>query len=118
MKINGIEYSGQFEGGLTYTIAAGAVAGDAVTQTAAGTAGRGAAGGVLLGKLVTPEPDGRGTVMNRGIIIVRAGTGLAVGYVLAVVDGAGAVTPPAAGAAGRPAWVIGIVDGMAIIDLI
>lgn len=88
-----------------------------MTQTAALTAGRGAAGGVLLGKLVTPEPDARGTVMNRGVIIVAAGVGLIAGWGLLTVNGAGAVTLAAAGAAGRGAWVIGIVDGLAAIDL-
>lgn len=114
MKINGIEYSGQWERGFTWTIAAGALKGDAVAQTAAGTAGRGASGAPLLGKLVTPEPDGRGTVMSHGVIIVAAGAGLTVGYQTLQVNGSGAVI---AGAGGRPGQVIGVVDGMAIIDL-
>jgi len=117
VKINGVEYAAQYQGGYTYTLAAGAEEGDAVTQTAPGTAGRGAAGGVLLGKLVKAESDARGTVMNRGVIIVRAAAGLVAGWGLLTVDGTGAVTTAAAGAPGRGAWVTGVVDGMAIIDL-
>lgn len=114
MKFQNIEVSGQWESGLTYNLVAGAVAGDAVTQTAALTAGRGTAGAPFLGKLVTPEADARGTVMMRGVVIVACVAGLTPGFLPLTVDGAGKVTTAAGG---RNALVIGVVDGLAAIYL-
>lgn len=120
-KINGVEYAGQTEKALTYTIAAGAVVSDAVALTAAGTAGRGAAEAVLLGKLVTLEADGKGAVAKRGIIIVRYTGVLTFGFVELVVDGAGAVKAAAVAGALPRREVIGTFTenavNYAIIDL-
>lgn len=117
MKIGNVEYGGQRQHQITYTVAAGAVEGDAVTLTAAGTVGRGADGGAYLGKLIKIEPDGKGTVICTGIINQAAVAGETFGYKGLVVDGAGKVKAGAANA-GRQALVIGVVDDMAIIDLL
>ena len=116
MKINGVEYGGQHNTGLTFTLDVGAVPGDAVTQTAAGAAGRGADAGVLLGKLVTSETDSKGTVFTRGVVVVPW-TGSAVyGMQTVVVDGAGKAKVGSSGA-GLPVRVIGVASGFAAIDL-
>lgn len=115
MKFNNVEYAANgTKGGLTFTIAPGAEEGDAVTQVNTATMGRGAAGAAFVGKLVKVESDAKGDVMLHRMVTVRAGAGLTPGYKLLVVDGAGAVTE---GAGGRPALVIGIQDGLAVIDL-
>lgn len=114
MKFNNVEYGGQNYRGLTYTITAGAVAGDAVTNTAAGTAGRGADGGPLLGKFVVREADNKGTVQNGGVIVVPW-TGAAVfGQQTIVVDGTGKAK---VGAGGRACEVIGVANNLAVINL-
>ena len=115
MKFNDIEYaSNGTKGGLTFTVAAGAEEGDAVTLTSAATVGRGAAGAPFVGKLVKTERDARGTVMHQDMVTVPADPALTVGYKQLVVNGAGAVNE---GVGGRPGLVIGIQDGMAVIDL-
>lgn len=114
IKFNGIEYAGQHNTGLTYALDVGAVRGDAVTQTAAATAGRGAADAALLGKLETRDSDGLGTVIKRGVIVVPW-TGAAVfGLQKVGVDGAGKAK---VSATGRNCDVIGVADGYAAIDL-
>lgn len=114
MKINGVEYAGQHNTGLTFTLDENAAKGDAVTQTAAGTAGRGVADAALLGKLVTRESDGRGTVFTRGVIVVPW-TGAAVfGLQKVGVDAAGKAK---VSATGKECQVLGVADGLAAIDL-
>ncbi len=118
MKFGNVEYSAQrVEGGITYTIAAGAQEGDAVTLTGTATMGRGADADVFVGKLAKLEADGLGTVEAHGVITVPCVAGLAAGWQPLVVDGAGKVKAAAAGAAGRQALVIGVADDMAVIDL-
>jgi hypothetical protein len=114
--LNGaVEYSANgTRGGLTFGVAAGAEEGDAVTLTSAATVGRGAAGAPFVGKLVKIEKDGLGNVMHQDMVTVPANPALTVGYKLLVVDGAGMVNE---GVGGRPGLVIGIQDGMAVIDL-
>ena len=116
MKLgNGVEYnSNGTTGGLTFTVAAGAEAGDAVALTSAATVGRGASGDPFVGKLVIVEKDGLGTVMHQDMVTVMAGAGLTPGYKSLCVDGAGKVI---AAAGGRMGLVIGIQDGYAVIDL-
>ncbi|WP_104992715.1 hypothetical protein [Deinococcus sp. NW-56] len=116
MKFNGVEYAGQHNTGLTFTLDAGAAIGDAVAQTAAGAAGRGAADAPLLGKCVSSEADGKGTVFTRGVIVVPW-TGAAVfGRQKVGVDGAGKAK---VAAAGRECQVLGVdaTEGLAAIDL-
>lgn len=116
MKLaNGVEYSGNgTTGGLTFTVAAGAQAGDAVALTAAATVGRGADGIPFVGKLVKIEKDGLGTVMHQDMVTVPADASLTPGYKSLVVDGLGKVK---SAAGGRMGLVIGIQGGMAVIDL-
>ncbi len=76
--------------------------------------GRGAAGAPFVGKLVKIEKDQKGTVMHQDMVTVPAAAALTVGYKPLVVDGQGAVNT---GPNGRMALVIGIQDGMAVIDL-
>lgn len=114
MKIGNIEYAGQHNTGLTFVLAAGAVIGDAVTQTAAGEAGRGAADAALLGKVVTSEPDARGTVFTRGVIVVPWNGAAVFGRQKVGVDGAGKAK---VSATGRECQVLGVADGYAAIDL-
>lgn len=116
MRFNGVDYAGQHNTGLTFTLDAGAAIGDAVTQTAAGAAGRGAADAALLGKCVTSEGDGKGTVFTRGVIVVPW-TGAAVfGLQKVGVDGAGKAK---VSATGRECQVLGVDagTGFAAIDL-
>ena len=113
-KFNNVEYAGQHNTGLTFTLDNGAVIGDAVTQTAAGAAGRGAADAPLLGKLVTSESDAKGTVFTRGVIVVPW-TGAAVfGLQKVGVDGAGKAK---VSATGKECQVLGVDSGLAAIDL-
>lgn len=82
----------------SYNIAAGAVAGDAVTLTANGTAGRGADTNPLLGKLNRLEGDAVGNVGTQGRYEYRrTAAAVALGPVLVVVDGAGLVKTGAGG---------------------
>lgn len=116
IKVNNVEYGGQHNTGLTFTLDANAVPGDAVTQTAAGAAGRGAADAAILGKLVTSESDGKGTVFTRGVIVVPW-TGAAVFGVQKIgVDGAGKAK---VSATGKEARVLGVdtTAAIAAIDL-
>ncbi|MBZ9752998.1 hypothetical protein K7W42_19350 [Deinococcus sp. HMF7604] len=114
IKIGNVEYAGQHNTGLTFTLDANAVKGDALTQTAAGTAGRGAADAALLGKLVTRESDGLGTVFTRGVIVVPW-TGAAVyGLQKVGVDGTGKAK---VSASGKECRVLGVADNLAAIDL-
>lgn len=114
MKFNNVEYAGQHNTGLTFTLDAGTVIGDAVTQTAAGAAGRGAADAALLGKAVTSEPDTRGTVFTRGVIVVPWNGAAVFGRQKVGVDGAGKAK---VSATGRECQVLGVADGYAAIDL-
>jgi hypothetical protein len=116
MKINGTEYGGQHNTGLTFTLDAGAVVGDALAQTAAGTAGRGADANPLLGKLVTSETDSKGTVLTRGVIVVPWSGAAVYGRQTVSVDGAGKAK---VNAAGRACQVLGVDSalGIAAIDL-
>lgn len=114
MKFGNIEYAGQHNTGLTFALDAGAVVGDAVTQTAAGAAGRGAADGALLGKLVTSEPDSRGTVFTRGVIVVPWAGAAVFGRQAVGVDGAGKAK---VSVNGRIVTVIGVDGGYAALDL-
>lgn len=116
MKVNGVEYGGQHNLALTYTLDNGTQIGDAVTATAAGTAGRGAADAPLLGKVMTKEPDSVGAVTRRGVIVVPW-TGAAVfGHQKVGVDGAGKAK---VSATGRNCEVIAVDTGqnIAAIDL-
>ena len=116
MKVNGIEYGGQHNTALSYTLDNGTQVGDAVTATAAGTAGRGAADAALLGKVTTKEPDGIGAVTKRGVIVVPW-TGAAVfGHQKVGVDGAGKAK---VSATGRGCEVIAVdtTTNLAAIDL-
>lgn len=75
----------------TMHIDAAAAVGDCVAFTATATAGRGVDGNPFLGKVLTKESDGEGTVATGGagfIDIPTVGT-LATGFQLLVVDGAG-----------------------------
>ena len=116
MKFNGVEFVGQHNTGLTYTIDAGAVIGDAVTTTAAGAAGRGAADAPLRGKLVTLENDAKGTVFCRGVIVVPWVGAAVFGLQKIGVDGAGKAK---VSATGKECNVIGVdaANGLAAIDL-
>jgi hypothetical protein len=114
MKVNGIEYAGQHNTGLTFLLDANVAVGDAVTMTAAGTAARGAADAALLGRAETKEVDLAGTVFTRGVVVVRW-TGSAVfGLQKVGVDGAGAAK---VSATGKEVLVIGVSAGLAAIDL-
>lgn len=116
MKIAGIEYGGQHNSGLTFVLDAGTVVGDAVAQTAAGTAGRGADLAPLLGKVVTKESDGDGTVFTRGVIVVPWPGAAVFGRQTVSVDGAGKAK---VNAAGRSCTVLGVDTTLqlAAIDL-
>lgn len=114
MKLNGIEFAGQHNSALTYALDAGTVRGDAVTQTAAATAGRGATDAPLLGKLETKEGDGLGAVIKRGVIVVPWAGAAVFGLQKIGVDGAGKAK---VSATGRNCEVIGVADGYAAIDL-
>lgn len=90
MKHGNLVFQGQ-NAFPTMHVEAAAIIGDCVTHTAAATAGRGADGNPFLGKVLTKEADGEGTVATEGagfIDIPTVGT-LALGYQLLVVDGAG-----------------------------
>lgn len=114
---NGVEYNGQLNpGGLTYSIAEGAVEGDAVTLVSGFTMGRGADGAPFDGKLQKIEKDGLCDVDDEGVMVVRCVAGLTAGRKPLVVDGAGKIKAGAAGA-GRMALVIGIIGTDAIVRL-
>lgn len=115
MKIGNIEYASQDEKALTFVIAAGTLAGDAVSVTVAGTAGRGANNDPLYGKALLPDADGKGAVNRTGIQILKYTGTLPVGYQQLVVDGAGKVK--AGTGTGRWAQVIGTDGTYAVVDL-
>lgn len=115
MKFNNVEYAGQDENALTFTLTAGTVQGDAVTLTGNGAAGRGADGDPFYGKANLPEGDAKGAVSRDGIVIVKYTGALTAGYRQIAVDGAGKVKPGSA--TSRWAWVIGVDGTYAAVDL-
>lgn len=115
MKLNGIEYAGQGNTGLTFVIDSGAVLGDAVAMSAAGTAGRGTADDAILGRLETKDSDGLGTVFNRGVIVVPWNGAAVFGLQNVGVDAAGKAKVSAT--KGRQVFVLGVAGGLAAIDL-
>ena len=114
MRINNVVYAGQNRKGLTFTVAAGAVEGDAVMITAAGTVGRGTDLGVLAGKLVKLEADGKGTVDYQGVMELPFTGVLNPGIQNVVVNGAGVIK---ANASGRQVTVIGTSGSTAVVLL-
>ncbi|GGR11426.1 hypothetical protein [Deinococcus ruber] len=118
MKLNGIEYGGQDNNALTFTMGVGVVAGDAVTVKVAGTADRGTSGDPLYGKASIVERDGRGAVERDGIVIFPYAGTLNPGYQQLAVNGLGKVIA-GTGGNGRWAWVLGTDStlGNAVIDL-
>lgn len=116
MKIGGIEYGGQWGSALSFTLASGAVVGDAVTQTAAGEAGRGADNGELLGMVATKDDDLKGAVLIKGIQVLPKTGAISAGYVALAVNGAGLVK---AGTTQKKFWVIGTDDtnNKVVVDL-
>ncbi|KQR33129.1 hypothetical protein [Deinococcus sp. Leaf326] len=116
MRIGTVDYGGQHNTAITYLLDNGTQIGDAVTATAAGTAGRGTADAALLGKVSTKEFDGLGAVVKRGVIVVPW-TGAAVfGHQKIGVDGTGKAK---VSATGRGCDVIGVdtTNNLAAIDL-
>lgn len=114
MKINGVEYAGQREHALTFTLDVGTARGDAVAMTAAGTCGRGADGNPFYGRCISTEADGKGAVSGVGVVVVPWVGSAVSGLQSLVVNGAGAAK---VGANGRSAFVIGVASGFAAIDL-
>lgn len=116
MKVNGVEYGGQHNTGLTFTLDAGTAIGDAVTETAAGSAGRGADGNALLGKCVSSESDAKGAVFTRGVIVVKWGGAAVAGLQKIGVDGTGKAKVTANG---KECQVLAVdaAAGLAAIDL-
>lgn len=96
-------------------IDAGAVVGDALTHTGPGTAGRGADGAPLLGKLLTLESDGAGTVAltNAGFVDIPTVGTLPTGFQNLVVDGQGRAK---VGASGTRVLVNVARDGVANVQ--
>ncbi|WP_339098298.1 hypothetical protein WDJ50_18635 (plasmid) [Deinococcus sp. VB142] len=113
MKFNNVEYAGQHNTGLTFTIETGEK-GQAMAQTGPGTAGLGADGAALLGRLETKEADMKGTVFTRGVIVVPWVGAETFGRQNVVVDGTGKAK---VGAAGRSVQVLGVSGGYAALDL-
>lgn len=113
MKFNNVEYAGQHNTGLTFTIETGEK-GQAMAQTGPGTAGLGADGTALLGRLETKEADMKGTVFTRGVIVVPWVGAETFGRQNVVVDGTGKAK---VGAAGRSVQVLGVSGGYAALDL-
>ncbi|GGR62246.1 hypothetical protein GCM10008959_25250 [Deinococcus seoulensis] len=115
MKFGELVFNGQNHY-PTMTLANGTEIGDAVAHTGAATAGRGADGDPLLGKVLTKEADGVGTVALEGAgftDIATVGT-LPLGYQTLVVDGAGKAK---VGAGGTRVLVNIATNGLANIKL-
>lgn len=129
MRINGIDYAGQHNRGLTMTLdetikipsacTSSPDRGIAVGMVGAGTVGKGAA--PLMGRLETIEDDARGTVFNRGVVVVPwNGDANAFGWMNVVAENGFARNSAENDVSGQKAsikLVLGVSNGYAAIDL-
>jgi hypothetical protein len=114
MRIAGLEFGGRDGSNISFVAAAGAVENDAVTLTAAGTTGRGAADAALLGQVIAVDSDGIATVRTKGEVLLTFTGTFNPGFALLAVDGTGKVKTHTAG---RPAFIVGTNGTKAIVIL-
>jgi len=98
MRVGELNFNGNGAKFLTFLIATGTLVGDAVTNTASGEKGRGAANLPVTGKLAHIGPQSAGSVQIRGVATFEySGTAPTPGMVQLQTDGAGKVKVGASG---------------------